>query len=324
MNLGDSIYGYWSISTPVLVDLLKSEPMQRIKGVMQSGLQRNWTKFKPYSRYDHCVGVLLLLKRLGASLEEQVAGLLHDVSHTAFSHVIDYVFGPTAEHDFQDRHHEEYVRKTGLLDILKKHGLPERCALQLHEYPLLEQSAPQLCADRIDYTLRSALNEKIIDSARPFLSALAVRDNRIVFTSREPAEQFWNVYADRQDNHWGSSHHVAKYELLARAIKAGLDDRLLAMDDLYQTDKHVLEKLRASPNDTIKKSLHLLDNGFRIVETAEAPPYVLKKKFRYIDPAFLDGDRVRALSETMPQYAGWCETSRRKHEADLGVRIEPA
>ncbi len=34
---------------------------------------------------------MMLVNRLGGSLEEQIAALLHDVSHTAFSHVIDYV-----------------------------------------------------------------------------------------------------------------------------------------------------------------------------------------------------------------------------------------
>jgi len=52
----------------------------------------------PTTRFDHSVGVMLLIRKLGAGsspasalLKEQVAALLHDVSHTAFSHVIDYV-----------------------------------------------------------------------------------------------------------------------------------------------------------------------------------------------------------------------------------------
>lgn len=145
------------VNTPVLVELIVSPPMQRTKGVSQSGRQPEWTRFGQYSRYDQGVGVMLLLKRLGASLEEQVAGLLHDVSPTAFSHVIDYVFGTTAQHDFQDDHHEDYVRRSGILEIIRKHSLPERCALHPRRYPLLEQPIPRLCADRIDYALRSAL-----------------------------------------------------------------------------------------------------------------------------------------------------------------------
>lgn len=35
---------------------------------------------------------MLLNRQLDASMEEQIVALLHDVSHTAFSHVIDYVF----------------------------------------------------------------------------------------------------------------------------------------------------------------------------------------------------------------------------------------
>ena len=35
----------------------------------------------------------MLLAKKGASLTEQIAGLIHDVSHTVFSHVIDRVVG---------------------------------------------------------------------------------------------------------------------------------------------------------------------------------------------------------------------------------------
>ncbi len=57
--------------------------------------------FKTVTRYEHSLGVYLLLRRLGAGPREQVAGLLHDVSHTAFSHAVDFVFS-SEEQD----HHE--------------------------------------------------------------------------------------------------------------------------------------------------------------------------------------------------------------------------
>ena len=41
--------------------------------------------------FEHSLGVYLLLRRLGADRREQVAGLLHDISHTAFSHAVDFL-----------------------------------------------------------------------------------------------------------------------------------------------------------------------------------------------------------------------------------------
>lgn len=92
MRYDDAIYGRNEITEPVLLDLMKSDAMQRLKGISQHGVTALLGITPPFSRFDHSVGVMLLVRRLGASLEEQVAALLHDVSHTAFSHVIDFVF----------------------------------------------------------------------------------------------------------------------------------------------------------------------------------------------------------------------------------------
>jgi hypothetical protein len=86
MILKDPLYGSFKIKEKVLLDLLKSQPVQRLKGVSQQGFPKRETKtdFPIFTRYEHSVGVMLLLRRLNASVEEQVAGLIHDVSHTAF------------------------------------------------------------------------------------------------------------------------------------------------------------------------------------------------------------------------------------------------
>lgn len=53
--------------------------------------------------YDHSMGVFVILRARGAPLEEQIAGLLHDVSHTAFSHVGDWVYGKeNQDKDYQN------------------------------------------------------------------------------------------------------------------------------------------------------------------------------------------------------------------------------
>jgi len=84
MIVNDKLYAKVEITSPVLLELIKSKSMQRLKKIAQHGIPNKYYHYAGGNRFDHCVGVMLLLKRLGTTEEEQVAGLLHDVSHTAF------------------------------------------------------------------------------------------------------------------------------------------------------------------------------------------------------------------------------------------------
>src|SRR5690242_7788429 len=87
-----TIYGTFEIQEPVIIDLLESQAMQRLKKINQHGINDVVNPEYAFSRYDHSVGVFILTRMFGGSLEEQVAALLHDVSHTVFSHVGDLIF----------------------------------------------------------------------------------------------------------------------------------------------------------------------------------------------------------------------------------------
>ena len=95
---------------------------------------------------------MLLIRQLGG-LQEQVAGLLHDVSHTAFSHVVDVVLENEAE-DYHEAIFMDVIKQSSIPAILEKYGYEVENILDTSRWSLLEQSAPALCADRIDYTLR--------------------------------------------------------------------------------------------------------------------------------------------------------------------------
>lgn len=90
------IYGVYKIEQ-VLEDLINSKPVQRLRGGHQGGASYLVNPKWNVTRYEHSVGVMLLIRKLGGSLEEQIAGLLHDVSHTAFSHVVDFALDQKAE-----------------------------------------------------------------------------------------------------------------------------------------------------------------------------------------------------------------------------------
>ena len=63
---------------------------------------------------------MLLIKKMGGSIEEQIAGLLHDVSHTAFSHVVDFVLDHPEE-NYHELIFNEVVRSSPIPQILEKY-----------------------------------------------------------------------------------------------------------------------------------------------------------------------------------------------------------
>ena len=86
--------------TRAFLGLIATPTFQRLRGVRQAGPSAIAFAFKDVTRFEHSLGVHLLLGRLGADLKQQVAGLLHDISHTAFSHAVDFL----VTSDEQDHH----------------------------------------------------------------------------------------------------------------------------------------------------------------------------------------------------------------------------
>ena len=77
MLINDRIYGSVEIDEPVLLELIDTAAMQRLRGVLQHGVTALIGITHPVSRFEHSLGVMCLARRIGAELEEQIAALLH-------------------------------------------------------------------------------------------------------------------------------------------------------------------------------------------------------------------------------------------------------
>ncbi len=153
MTVIDEIYGEFLIEG-LLEELILSSPVQRLKGVYQGGSSYLVNEKWDVTRYEHSIGVMLLIKRLGGSLEELVAGLLHDVSQTAFSHVIDFVF-ENKEENYHEKIFTTTIAESEITQILSNYGYDYQSILfDDSKRSILEQPVPALCADRVDYTIR--------------------------------------------------------------------------------------------------------------------------------------------------------------------------
>ena len=114
MKYQDKIFGEVEISEPVILDLINSPTIQRLKEIDQAGYFEPYFPKSKHTRFEHSVGAYILLNKFNAPAEEQIAGLIHDVSHSAFSHCVDYVLdeGSEKEQSHQDNVFEDFVLKS--------------------------------------------------------------------------------------------------------------------------------------------------------------------------------------------------------------------
>ena len=291
----DKVYGGIEILEPVLIELINSKPIQRLKGIMNAGVVYKVKPWKNFTRYDHSMGVMVLLNQKGASLEEQIAGLLHDVPHTAFSHAVDFVF-KVSTHDYHERFHEKIVLGSEIPQILKKYGFDIERIMEEKNFPLLEQEAPDLCADRIDYTLREFVardgySQKITN----YLKSIVVNDNLFVFDDGLLAKQFSIEFLEMVQS-WGTPLELTIVEIIAQAIRVALDEKIINENDLFTTDDQVLEKLEKSKNKEIHDLLALLNPKLKVISDENDYDYFSKEKVRLIDPIIIpENERVSQI-----------------------------
>lgn len=317
MVINDRIYGAVTITSPAIIDLLASKPVQRLKGICQYGVPDEYYGQKNFSRYEHSVGVMLLLKKLGASQEEQIAGLLHDVSHTAFSHVIDWIVGEGGQESYQDDQHEQYIANTDIPAILKKHGYATERITDYHHFGLLERDAPDLCADRVDYSLR----EFPAEIAQECVPALRAAHNRIVFANKHAATLFAEHFLHLQTHHWGGFEAASRYRLFADAMRLAISDGTVSLDDFWQNDDFVMQKVLQSPNLKVHAILQTLKNAS--LAKLQKSNVVVRKKFRYVDPHFMHNNELSRLQAESPDYARMLSHASQANQAGIVVPIVP-
>jgi HD superfamily phosphohydrolase len=299
MIVEDQIYGRTEIAEPLLVDLIGSPPVERLRGVHMGGITALLGISPTGTRHEHSLGAMLLVRRLGGSVHEQAAALLHDVSHTALSHVVDYLFDTPSRQAFHDDQKGVYVENTVIPEICAGHGTDWRALIEEARWPLLEQDAPRLCADRIDYTWRDveALGVFSVEGAREVTAALRVHDGRIAIEGEEPARAFAEAYIACDELCWCNPRGIGLYELTARALRRAIEVGAINREDLWGSDEELWDTLGRHPDAELRRRLAVVspETGFEL--GAAHGDIVLRPKVRIVDPDVVTADgALRPLS----------------------------
>ncbi|MGG0386095.1 HD domain-containing protein [Priestia endophytica] len=296
MRIHDHLYGSFVLD-PVLAELIQTKPVQRLKHIHQGGASYLVNPKWNVTRFEHSIGVMLLIRKLGGSLEEQIAGLLHDISHTAFSHVIDFVLD-NEEQDFHDQIFEKTIQQSEIPSVLQKHGFDFSSIVPIEKWSLLEQPLPFLCADRIDYTLRDLSTYCMIplEDASKFIDKLRVIDEKICLETIEAAEWFVKAYYTEVIDFFLHPLNVYGYAMLTDILKVAMDKQVICFDDLLLDDSTVWNKLIGSKDHDISQKVKAISRD--VINDENHYDIHQKKKVRIIDPLVLVGnDQIKKATE---------------------------
>ncbi|MEK7017772.1 HD domain-containing protein [Bacillus sp. FSL R9-9410] len=293
MIISDVIYSEFKVDK-VLEELILSKPVQRLKGVHQAGASYLMNEKWNVTRFDHSVGAMLLIKKLGGSVEEQIAGLLHDVSHTAFSHVIDYVFDNENE-SYHEEIFSSVVKNSEIPALLSKHGYNyEDILLDDSKWTLLERSAPELCADRVDYTLRDMYTYGYIslEEAQNFLDDLIAVNGKMVLQNIEIAEWFTKTYYKEVIDFFMKPLNIYGNDMLAKTLKLALHKKIIHPDDFLLEDDSLISKLQLCNDPEVEALLRKVHPSIEVKEDRKDYDLHQKNKVRLIDPPLLREGKI--------------------------------
>lgn len=284
----DRVYGQARLDD-VIVELITTPDMQRLGGISQQGWNYLMMPRTNTSRLEHSIGVALLLKRLGAPQEEQIAGLLHDVPHSAFSHLADWVFDNILKEDYHERFKERSICSPHIHTVLERYGFDTKKILGATESKILDAPLPEICADRVDYCLRDIQVFGVLprETKNAILDDLVVCDGELAFTGVEGARAFATNYMRADATIWRSPNTLAAMQIMSDVLRDALHRGAIKEADFFLTDDALYEKLRASGKSGdggILYKLTMLTPNFKAVEDKRDYDWHIRAKVRAVDP----------------------------------------
>ncbi len=288
--------------------LILSRPVQRLKGIKQLGLVETVYPGAIHSRFEHSLGTMYMAGRMAEHLglfgEEvrkvRLAGLLHDLGHSALSHAVEGVLrrNPGIQPTLSGRHasrHEEFTRQIitahpfgkEALEVAKRDfGNADELFLEVADIasgkrpPLGQIIVGDLDADRIDFLLRdshhSGVSLGLIDTDQ-ILQSLTISNGRIVLAgegdyraemSRTAAESMLIA----RSHHYNALIYHPTVQSIRAMLLAALERALSRMDAdearrsiilFFQefTDPDLLEFIRQRGDSTSRDLLERIKYG---------------------------------------------------------------
>jgi len=188
--------------------------------------------------------------------------------------------------------------------------------LEEGEFGLLERNSPDLCADRVDYSLREFkywLNPKIVKEC---VEGLLNLNGEIVFNDKKRAFNFAANYLDLQTRHWGGYEAVLRYQIFSDVLKYALGKKAISKKDFFEEESQIVFKLTRLKDSYVQGKLLLLKNK-SLSSLKKKQGKIIYKKFRFTDPKILNKGNLIRLSGLDLSYAKLLQKHRKINEKGI-------
>ncbi|WP_127845032.1 HD domain-containing protein [Psychroflexus aestuariivivens] len=191
--INDPIYGFITIPSPLIFDLIEHSYFQRLRRITQMGMSHLVYPGANHTRFHHALGCLHLMQKAlqilkfkGVEITEEeeeavlIAILLHDIGHGPFSHALEHSIVENLSHEyisleFMQKLNQEFEGQLDLAIEIFRGNYYKQFLCQL--------LASQLDIDRLDYLKRDSfytgVAEGNINSER-MINMLNVVDQNLV------------------------------------------------------------------------------------------------------------------------------------------------
>lgn len=310
-----------TITDPIIIELINTKPFQRLKHISQDGATHFLQPYRNVTRYEHCIGAWYLSKKFNRSIEEQVASLLHDLPHTAFSHVIDFVV-ENKKHEYHDQFINDIIIQSEIPEILKKYKLSLDKIINKNNFYLLNNTLPDISVDRWDYFMRDGftanlLPKELIDL---FMNTIYEKNERFYFNDISNAKLFSILFVQCAILFWLDPASHGSAFLLSNAIKIALNKKYISQKDFFTTDNKLMQKLVDAKDPDILALIKRLKPSTKFVYTSkEDSEFFGPNKIRFVDPWVLHKRKLIKLTEISPDLIQYFNNFKTHYE-NLGVK----
>lgn len=303
--------------------------MQRLKGI---GLLcgTDWTslyknRFR-YTRFDHSVGVALIVWNFTHDKIQTLAGLFHDISTPVFSHVADFRKGDALTQTATENETEQFIRNDAeLCSLLAEDGILVEQVSDYHKYPVADNERPQLSADRLEYMFPSGAalqgSWSLDEIAKVYGDISVLKDENgnpeLGFSSVAVAELYCEKFLETGHVLQLNENKLA-LQLLAAVTTKAIENGILTEEDCYTlSEREVMERFEKVAEERGAAQNYDMNEFCKLFRTFRDMTEVLhtdaplpdcfcvsiKVKQRYIDPLVKTGEREYARLSSVSQKA---------------------